>query len=112
MTKAGENISLPCPSVNEHSLVSSLEWLSVTQRVKLVEYTSATTSIWENRERMSLVPESYALNFHPTKGVDSGEYICLANNRLRADGLVRLIVQGKNIHLIQVKNVLQCFIIL
>lgn len=93
--KAGDNKSIPCPGVNEHFLVSSLSWLSVTHQVKMVEFTSETTTVWANQHRISLLPETYGLSFHPAAGEDSGDYICLVNSRPKPDALVRLIVQGE-----------------
>lgn len=61
----------------------------------MVEFTSDTTTVWANQHRISLLPESYGLSFHPADGEDSGDYICLVNNRPKPDALVRLIVQGK-----------------
>lgn len=93
--KAGENKSLACPGVNEHSLISALEWLSFTHRIKLVEFTTDTTTVWVNQHRISMLPDTYGLYFHPAMGEDSGEYICLVNSRPKPDAIVKLIVQGK-----------------
>ncbi|XP_071054817.1 putative receptor-type tyrosine-protein phosphatase mosPTP-1 isoform X3 [Onthophagus taurus] len=94
--KAGENKSISCPGVNEHSLVLALEWLSVTNRQKLVEFTSDITTVWvkQNKQnRISLLPDTFGLNFHPAAAEDSGDYICLVNSRPKPDAVVRLIVQ-------------------
>lgn len=95
MLKAGDNRSISCPGVNEHFLVSSLTWLSVTHQVKVVEFNSDTTTVWANQNRISLLPETYGLSLHPASGEDSGDYICLVNGRPRPDVIVRLIVQGE-----------------
>lgn len=93
--KAGENKSLACPGVNEHSLVLALEWLSLTHHVKLVEFMSDTTTVWDNQHRIALLSDTYGLSFHPAVAEDSGDYVCLVNSRPKPDGIVRLIVQGK-----------------
>lgn len=56
---------------------------------------SDTTTVWANQHRISLLPETYGLSFHPAAGEDSGDYICLVNSRPKPDALVRLIVQGE-----------------
>lgn len=88
---AGSNVTLGCPGVNEHSLVQALEWSS---HAKLVEYMSESTTVWKNRHRISLLPDSFALHFHPVRAEDSGDYVCLVNSRPKPDAIVRLIVQG------------------
>lgn len=92
--KAGENKSLSCPGVSEHSLVQELEWLSLTSHLKLVEYMSDSTTVWVNQNRISLLQDTFGLSFHPAVAEDSGNYICLVNSRPKPDALVRLIVQG------------------
>ncbi|KAJ3623225.1 hypothetical protein MTP99_019465 [Tenebrio molitor] len=91
--KAGENKSLACPGVNEHSLVLALEWLSLTHHVKLVEFMSDSTTVWDNQHRIALLPDTFGLSFHPAIAEDSGDYVCLVNSRPKPDGIVRLIVQ-------------------
>lgn len=64
--------------------------------VKLVEYAgNGAVVVWTNRERMSLDPLNYALQFFPVKNTDQGEYTCLVNERRRPEAIVHLIVQGK-----------------
>ncbi|KAK4871888.1 hypothetical protein RN001_016012 [Aquatica leii] len=92
--KAGENKSIACPGVTEHSLVQELEWLSLTHHLKLVEYMSDSTTVWTNQHRIFLIQDSFGLSFHPAMAEDSGDYICLVNSRPKPDALVRLIVQG------------------
>jgi receptor-type tyrosine-protein phosphatase gamma len=95
ISEAGSNVTLACPGVTEHSLVVMLEWLS---HIKLVEYTSDSTTVWQHRHRITLLPDTFALHFHPVTAEDSAEYSCLVNNRPKPEAVVRLIVQGKVNH--------------
>lgn len=89
--EAGTNMTVPCPGVSEHSLVLSLEWRS---KLKLAEYIGESTTVWENKHRISMLPETFALHFHPVTAEDSGDYTCLVNSRPMPDSIVKLIVQG------------------
>lgn len=92
LSEAGSNVTLTCPGVTEHSLVLMLEWRS---HIKLVEYMSDSTTVWEHRHRITLLPDTFGLHFHPVTAEDSAEYSCLVNNRPKPEAIVRLIVQGK-----------------
>ncbi|XP_023290155.1 tyrosine-protein phosphatase 99A [Orussus abietinus] len=91
VAKAGKNISLACPGVTEHSLVSMLEWRA--NGVRILEYSSSSTTVWAHSNRVSLSPSNFALVFHPVKSEDSGEYQCLVNSRNKPEAVVNLIVQ-------------------
>lgn len=78
--KAGENKTIACPGITEHSLVSVLEWQYLSTGQKLVEYSSETTTVWVNQHRISMLSDSYGLTFHPARAEDSGDYICLVNS--------------------------------
>ncbi|PNF40692.1 hypothetical protein B7P43_G02185, partial [Cryptotermes secundus] len=92
LSEAGSNVTLACPGVTEHSLVLMLEWRS---HVKLVEYMGESTTVWEHRHRITLLPDTFSLHFHPVTAEDSAEYSCLVNNRPKPEAVVRLVVQGK-----------------
>lgn len=87
--EAGNNMTLPCPGINEHSLVHALEWRS---RYKLAEYVGESTTVWENKHRISLLSDTFALHFHPVTADDSGFYVCLVNNRPKPDAVLKLTV--------------------
>ncbi|XP_023703350.2 tyrosine-protein phosphatase 99A isoform X4 [Cryptotermes secundus] len=90
LSEAGSNVTLACPGVTEHSLVLMLEWRS---HVKLVEYMGESTTVWEHRHRITLLPDTFSLHFHPVTAEDSAEYSCLVNNRPKPEAVVRLVVQ-------------------
>ncbi|XP_033611696.1 uncharacterized protein LOC111875417 [Cryptotermes secundus] len=94
LSEAGSNVTLACPGVTEHSLVLMLEWRS---HVKLVEYMGESTTVWEHRHRITLLPDTFSLHFHPVTAEDSAEYSCLVNNRPKPEAVVRLVVQGDHI---------------
>ena len=115
VVRAGQNVNISCPGVNELSLVSDLEWRcqgcgynkttnnkdgqatdSSASAVKLVEYggNSDAIVVWHNSDRLSLDSQSYALVLNPVRHYDHGEYTCLVNERRRPDAIINLIVQG------------------
>ena len=94
LSEAGSNVTLACPGVTELSLVHMLEWRS---DVKLVEYMGESTTVWEHRHRITLLPDTFALHFRPVTAEDSADYSCLVNNRPKPEAIVKLIVQGKSV---------------
>ncbi|CAG7733550.1 unnamed protein product, partial [Allacma fusca] len=60
---------------------------------KVVEYRGESTSVWQIEERVGLRTESYALEFVGVLAQDSGEYLCLVNNRPFPEALIQLVVQ-------------------
>jgi receptor-type tyrosine-protein phosphatase gamma len=120
VVRAGQNVNISCPGVNELSLVSDLEWrcqgcggynktssnnnnkdqgndsTSSSSAVKLVEYggNSEAVVVWHNSDRLSLDSQTYALVFNPVRHYDHGEYTCLVNERRRPDAIIHLVVQG------------------
>ncbi|XP_047103389.1 uncharacterized protein LOC124722243 [Schistocerca piceifrons] len=94
MSQAGDNITLDCPGVTDMSLVLQLEWWA--NDMKLVQYSDAGTTVWENRRRITLRKDNYALEIHPVSAEDNGRYTCLVNSRPRPEAYIMLQVQGKS----------------
>lgn len=94
LADAGQNLTLECPGVTEHLMVSRLEWRS--NDVRIVEYGSQSTTLFVHRNRVSLLEKNFALFFSPVKSEDSGEYQCLVNSRNVPEVIVNLTVQGNN----------------
>lgn len=94
MMQAGDNQTVSCPGVNEHSLVMQLEWLSLASRLSIIEFAGKGITVWGNQDRISLVSENFGLRFHPVEGMDTGDYVCLVNSRPNPEAIVRIIVQG------------------
>ncbi|KAG7198515.1 hypothetical protein KM043_005888 [Ampulex compressa] len=92
IVEAGKNVTLNCPGVTEDSLVLMLEWKA--NGMRLLEYSSSTTTVWNHQNRVSLSSKNYALQFHPVTSADSGKYECLVNSRNTAEAVVELIVRG------------------
>ena len=61
-----------------------------------MEYRGESTTVWQNQGRVILDPDSYALHFRPVVAGDSGEYLCLVNNRPLPEAIIKLTVQGSN----------------
>lgn len=93
--KAYNNQSLPCPGANEHSLVYSLEWFSLTHSKVIVDYSETSLTVYTEQHRISL-GKDYGMIMHPVLAADTGDYICILNNRLQPDGIIQLRVLGKS----------------
>ncbi|XP_049807045.1 uncharacterized protein LOC126249435 [Schistocerca nitens] len=91
MSQAGDNITLDCPGVTDMSLVLQLEWWA--KDMKLVQYSDAGTTVWENRRRITLRKDNFALEIHPVIAEDDGRYTCLVNSRPRPEAYIMLQVQ-------------------
>ena len=63
-----------------------------------MEFRGESTTVWQNRERVTLNSETYGLNFHPVTAGDTGDYHCLVNNRPLPESINKLVVQGKSGH--------------
>ncbi|XP_056645742.1 tyrosine-protein phosphatase 99A [Diorhabda sublineata] len=89
IVKAYQNQSLQCPGANEHSLVNSLQWISLTQDKKILEYSRSSLTVYSEQHRISLAKD-YGLTIHPVVAIDTGDYICLINGRPEPDGVIQL----------------------
>ncbi|KAJ8955432.1 hypothetical protein NQ318_003530 [Aromia moschata] len=96
LVKAYRNQSLSCPGANEHSLVYALEWYSLTQDRVILDYSKTFLTVYTEPHRISL-GRDYGMILHPVLAADTGDYVCLINNRLQPDGVVQLRVLGKSI---------------
>ncbi len=50
--------------------------------------------VWQVGKHVSFIPETGALGMEKVEFEDSGDYLCVINNK-RDNGLVRLFVQGR-----------------
>ncbi len=102
-------MTLRCRGVNEHSLVRRLEWICKGCRstssshettvvlFKAVAAEASNGSIEVDpalEARSSLGPKAFSVDIDPVEAGDSGDYVCLVNNRRKPNAFVRLLVQG------------------
>ncbi|CAO1427366.1 unnamed protein product [Diamesa hyperborea] len=85
---AGKNLTLPCPGVNEQSLIDTLTWKTTQTIVKHIN----GMPMMQN-QRISLLADNYSLFFNKTKSSDTGEYTCLINDRHSPESIIDLLIQ-------------------
>lgn len=93
--KADHNQSIPCLGANEHSLVNSLQWFSLSHDKKILEYSkNSAVVVYDDPNRIGLAKD-YGMTIHPVRASDTSDYICLINGRPEPDGVIQLRVMGK-----------------
>lgn len=55
--------------------------------------------------QISLLPQNFSLHFNPTMSEDTGEYICLVNDRHSPEEIIDLLVQGEYQTYIYIQNI-------
>jgi hypothetical protein len=105
---AGKSLLLPCPGVNEDSLVDTLTWK--TNQI-IAKYVHGVPWMLDSRVsklniiviaatkdyslQISVHSDSYSLYFNKTKYSDTGEYSCIVNDRHSPESIIDLLIQGK-----------------
>ncbi|KAG5670578.1 hypothetical protein PVAND_000830 [Polypedilum vanderplanki] len=86
---AGNNLTLTCPGVNEHSLIDTLTWKKSQQTI--VKFVNGMPMV--QNQRISLLVDNYSLYFNKTLSTDTGEYSCIINDRHSPESIIDLLIQ-------------------
>ena len=111
LTRTGANATLPCLGLTgiAHSEVSSLSWLCYGCRqrsvlvvsldavleTKLIEFSDGVSTVFHDRDHISLVPETFALRYEPVLVRHSGRYLCRVNGQSSRMANIELVVRGR-----------------
>ncbi|XP_070493823.1 putative receptor-type tyrosine-protein phosphatase mosPTP-1 [Chironomus tepperi] len=86
---AGYNLTLPCPGVNEHSLIDTLVWKKSQQTI--LKFVNGLPMV--HNQKISLLTDNYSLYFNKTVSTDTGEYSCIINDRHSPESIIDLLIQ-------------------
>lgn len=115
---AGQNLTLTCPGVTEHSLIDTLSWKQSKQTI--VKFINGLPMVQNQRvsetcqqpadlpqstphllllfllftQQISLLADNYSLYFNKTVSTDTGEYSCIINDRHSPESIIDLLIQG------------------
>ncbi|XP_046912035.2 protein tyrosine phosphatase 99A isoform X4 [Dermatophagoides farinae] len=89
-TRRGSNATIACEPASRATKIYNIQWFKDERKV--VEIENQRIINWQVGDHVSFVPETGALLLRSVSFRDSGDYLCLVNNK-RENGQVRLMVQ-------------------
>ncbi|XP_075676436.1 protein tyrosine phosphatase 99A isoform X4 [Dermatophagoides pteronyssinus] len=89
-TRRGSNTTIVCEPASRATKIYNIQWFKDERKV--VEIENQRIINWQVGDHVSFVPETGALLLRSVSFRDSGDYLCLVNNK-RENGQVRLMVQ-------------------
>ncbi|KAH9426681.1 Protein tyrosine phosphatase [Dermatophagoides pteronyssinus] len=93
-TRRGSNTTIVCEPASRATKIYNIQWFKDERKV--VEIENQRIINWQVGDHVSFVPETGALLLRSVSFRDSGDYLCLVNNK-RENGQVRLMVQVINL---------------
>lgn len=107
---SGANVSLPCAEAAE--AVDRLDWFcrgcgldsrmhsTAEDTLKVASFDSVGAVVLAAPERVYVAPTNLSLQVSGVRPTDTGEFFCVVNNRALPANIVRLVVQGKQVHVV------------